>query len=58
MTAPPSSWSRTIRRLAARAQRNVHVIDGQVVDIAAELHMDPELLRAAKPVTPTTPTSA
>ncbi|WP_377156658.1 ABC transporter ATP-binding protein [Roseateles sp. UC29_93] len=45
-------------QLAARAQRNVHVIDGQVVDIAAELHMDPELLRAAKPVTPTTPTSA
>ncbi|ANH66413.1 ABC transporter ATP-binding protein [Mitsuaria sp. 7] len=45
-------------QLAARAQRNVHVIDGQVVDIAAELHMDPELLRAAKPLTPTTPTSA
>ncbi|WP_431102307.1 ABC transporter ATP-binding protein [Roseateles noduli] len=45
-------------QLAARAQRNVHVIDGQVVDIAAELHMDPELLRTAKPVTPTTPTSA
>ncbi|HEY1395987.1 ABC transporter ATP-binding protein [Roseateles sp.] len=40
-------------QLAARAQRNVHVIDGQVVDIAAELHMDPELLRAAKPLTPT-----
>ncbi|WP_343639618.1 ABC transporter ATP-binding protein [Roseateles sp.] len=33
-------------QLAARAQRNVHVIDGQVVDIAAELHMDPALLRA------------
>ena len=32
--------------LAARAQRNVHVIDGQVVDIAAELHLDPALLRA------------
>jgi len=45
-------------QLAARAQRNVHVIDGQVVDIAAELHMDPALLRAAKPTTPTTPTSA
>jgi putative ABC transport system ATP-binding protein len=45
-------------QLAARAQRNVHVIDGQVVDIAAELHMDAELLRAAKPLTPTTPTSA
>jgi putative ABC transport system ATP-binding protein len=45
-------------QLAARAQRNVHVIDGQVVDIAAELHMDPELLRAAKPLTPTSPTSA
>ncbi|MET0210581.1 MAG: hypothetical protein ABW220_16155, partial [Burkholderiaceae bacterium] len=45
-------------QLAARAQRNVHVIDGQVVDFAAELHMDPELLRAAKPLTPTTPTSA
>ncbi|MFX1680858.1 ABC transporter ATP-binding protein [Mitsuaria sp. CC2] len=45
-------------QLAARAQRNVHVIDGQVVDIAAELHMDPELLRAPKPLTPTTPTSA
>ena len=40
-------------QLAARAQRNVHVIDGQVVDIAAELHMDPELLRAAKSFTPT-----
>jgi putative ABC transport system ATP-binding protein len=24
-------------QLAARAQRNVHVIDGQVVDLAAEL---------------------
>jgi hypothetical protein len=23
----------------------VHVIDGQVVDIAAELHLDPALLR-------------
>ncbi|UXH79877.1 ABC transporter ATP-binding protein [Roseateles amylovorans] len=34
-------------QLAARAQRNVHVIDGQVVDIAAELHMDPAQLRAA-----------
>ena len=34
-------------QLAARAQRNVHVIDGQVVDIAAELHLDPALLRAA-----------
>ncbi len=33
-------------QLAARAQRNVHVIDGQVVDIAAELHLDPALLRA------------
>ncbi|MFO1337861.1 MAG: ABC transporter ATP-binding protein [Burkholderiaceae bacterium] len=32
-------------QLAARAQRNVHVIDGQVVDIAAELHLDPTLLR-------------
>jgi putative ABC transport system ATP-binding protein len=32
-------------QLAARAQRNVHVIDGQVVDIAAELHLDPALLR-------------
>ncbi|XHS79161.1 ABC transporter ATP-binding protein [Burkholderiaceae bacterium UC74_6] len=32
-------------QLAARAQRNVHVIDGQVVDIAAELRMDPTLLR-------------
>jgi len=34
-------------QLAARAQRNVHVIDGQVVDIAAELHLDPKLLRPA-----------
>jgi len=34
-------------QLAARAQRNVHVIDGQVVDIAAELHLDPALLRGA-----------
>jgi len=34
-------------QLAARAQRNVHVIDGQVVDIAAELRMDPALLRGA-----------
>jgi putative ABC transport system ATP-binding protein len=33
-------------QLAARAQRNVHVIDGQVVDIAAELRLDPQLLRA------------
>ena len=32
-------------QLASRAQRNVHVIDGQVVDIAAELHLDPTLLR-------------
>jgi putative ABC transport system ATP-binding protein len=32
-------------QLAARAQRNVHVIDGQVVDIAAELRLDPALLR-------------
>ena len=32
-------------QLAARAQRNVHVIDGQVVDIAAELNLDPTLLR-------------
>ncbi|MBV8500886.1 MAG: ABC transporter ATP-binding protein [Paucibacter sp.] len=34
-------------QLAARAQRNVHVIDGQVVDIAAELRMDPAILRGA-----------
>ena len=27
-------------QLAARAQRNVHVIDGQVVDVAAELQLD------------------
>jgi putative ABC transport system ATP-binding protein len=32
-------------QLAARAQRNVHVIDGQVVDIAAELNLDPSMLR-------------
>ena len=32
-------------QLAARAQRTVHVIDGQVVDIAAELRLDPVLLR-------------
>jgi len=32
-------------QLAARAQRNVHVIDGQVVDIAADLRLDPSLLR-------------
>ena len=32
-------------QLAARAQRNVHVIDGQVVDVAAELNLDPTLLR-------------
>ena len=31
-------------QLAARAQRNVHVIDGQVVDIAAELRLDPKLV--------------
>jgi len=31
-------------QLAARAQRNVHVIDGQVVDLAAELRLDPQLL--------------
>ncbi len=34
-------------QLAARAQRNVHVIDGQVVDVAAELHLDPSLFRTA-----------
>nr|WP_316642722.1 ABC transporter ATP-binding protein [uncultured Roseateles sp.] len=34
-------------QLAARAQRNVHVIDGQVVDVAAELHLDPSLFRPA-----------
>ena len=34
-------------QLAARAQRNVHVIDGQVVDIAAELRLDPAMLRGA-----------
>jgi len=32
-------------QLAARAQRNVHVIDGQVVDIAAELHLGRELIQ-------------
>jgi len=32
-------------QLAARAQRNVHVIDGQVVDIAADLRLDKSLLR-------------
>jgi len=36
-------------QLAARAQRNVHVIDGQVVDIAAELRLDPALLRPTQP---------
>jgi putative ABC transport system ATP-binding protein len=41
-------------QLAARAQRNVHVIDGQVVDIAAELRLAPTLLRAATPE-PTVP---
>ena len=35
-------------QLAARAQRNVHVIDGQVVDIAAELRLDPSMLRGSK----------
>ena len=35
-------------QLAARAQRNVHVIDGQVVDMAADLHLDPALLRPAQ----------
>ena len=34
-------------QLAARAQRNVHVIDGQVVDIAAELRMDPSLVHGS-----------
>ena len=34
--------------LAARAQRNVHVIDGQVVDIAAELRLDPMLFEAER----------
>jgi putative ABC transport system ATP-binding protein len=34
-------------QLAARAQRNVHVIDGQVIDIAAELRMDPSLFNPA-----------
>jgi putative ABC transport system ATP-binding protein len=32
-------------QLAARAQRNVHVIDGQVLDIAADLRLEPNLLR-------------
>ncbi len=32
-------------QLAARADRNVHVIDGQVVDLAAELQMEPALAR-------------
>jgi putative ABC transport system ATP-binding protein len=32
-------------QLAARAQRNVHVIDGQVVDIDAELRRGPDLVR-------------
>jgi len=32
-------------QLAARAQRNVHVIDGQVVDIAADLRLGPTLVR-------------
>jgi putative ABC transport system ATP-binding protein len=36
-------------QLAARAQRNVHVIDGQVVDIAAELGLAPDLLSPRKP---------
>ena len=35
-------------QLAARAQRNVHVIDGQVVDMAADLRLDPVLLRPAQ----------
>jgi len=35
-------------QLAARAQRNVHVIDGQVVDIAAELRMDPALFQGQR----------
>ena len=38
-------------QLAARAQRNVHVIDGQVVDIAAELRLDPALLRGTNGAT-------
>jgi len=36
-------------QLAARAQRNVHVIDGQVVDIAAELGLSPDLLSPRRP---------
>jgi putative ABC transport system ATP-binding protein len=36
-------------QLAARAQRNVHVIDGRVVDIAAELQLDDALRRPAQP---------
>jgi len=39
-------------QLAARAQRNVHVIDGQVVDIAAELRLDPALLRPSHQTDP------
>ncbi len=35
-------------QLAARAQRNVHVNDGQVVDIAAELRMDPALVHGTR----------
>ncbi len=35
-------------QLAARAQRNVHVIDGQVVDMAADLRLDPALLSPAQ----------
>jgi len=28
-------------QLAARAQRNVHVMDGRVVDLSADLGLDP-----------------
>jgi putative ABC transport system ATP-binding protein len=36
-------------QLAARAQRNVHVIDGRVVDIAAELQLDGALHGPVQP---------
>jgi putative ABC transport system ATP-binding protein len=38
-------------QLAARAQRNVHVIDGQVVDMNADLSLGSTLGSALQPAT-------
>jgi putative ABC transport system ATP-binding protein len=39
--APPSSWSPTIPELAARAQRNMHIVDGVVTDLRTDGSLAP-----------------